>query len=191
MNSKAKKIVIVAAIAAVASAALAIGLAFALAPAPAFAAGHPWMFGPHRGFGPWNHAGPMMWQQGWNGNSFGYMTSGNESKANWTGTVSISSLKAGIIDTIKSNVKVDLADAASAAEKALGSGGRVGAITLAPVNGYLVYQAYGIDSSNNIHRLIIDVGKGNLLENNQINMATGYGLWHGSGMFGGSGGIWK
>ena len=182
-----KKVAIVASIAA-AAIALIIALVYVLAPIPTFAnGGGPFgMFTPHigsSGFGGAWHGGQgvNMWQAWHHNSNNGYnmimTTAGsNQSNENWTGTVSVQSLKSGIMDTVKSKVKVDIADAASTAQKALGNGGRIGIITLAPVNGYLVYQAYGIDSSNVVHRLIIDVGNGSTLDNTKINIANGVGI---------------
>ena|SRR5438105_1050700 len=180
--AKTRKIIIIGAIGAIVAAALAVGVNFALSPRPAFANA---MFGPQfGGFGPW-HAGqgPMMWQA-WHGGS-GFMMAGNQSRANWTGSVSVQSLKSGIIDTVKSKVKIDIVDAASIAEKSIGNGSKIGAITLAPVNGYVVYQAYGIDSSNQVHKLIIDVGNGTVLDNTRIDIPNGFGPWSNSGFGGG------
>lgn len=185
-----KKIAIVASIAVV-TIALIIALVYVLAPIPTFAnGGGPFgMSASHIGSsgfggGAW-HGGQgvvNMWQA-WHHNSnnvYNMMimtTAGsNQSNENWTGTVSVQSLKSGIMDTVKSKVKVDIADATSTAQKALGNGGRIGIITLAPVNGYLVYQAYGIDSSNVVHRLIIDVGNASMLDNTKINIANGVGI---------------
>ena len=173
-----RKVVIVAAI--TAAAAICIGLTFAVAPRVAFANSAPfWMYGQHaQGFGAW-HTGPgtMNWQ-GWHG---GYTLDGNVTKENWTGSLSTQSLQSTAIDSIKGKVKVDVVNAASTAEKTLGNESKIGAISLAPINGYLVYQAYGIDDSNNVHRIIIDVVSGNVLDNTKIDMASGIGPWFGSG----------
>jgi hypothetical protein len=194
MTLTKRKIAVIAGIGVGGVAALTVALLFVMTPIPAFANASPLgMLARHFGggnFGPWQGGpGVMMGWQAWhNQNSYYNMMglNGNQSKANWTGTVSVQSLRSGvmtgIIDTLKSKVKVDIVDAGSSAEKALGSGGRLGAISLAPVNGYLVYQAYGIDSSNNIHRLIIDVGNGNILADTRVdlagsNISGGVGPW--------------
>jgi len=173
-----RKVVIVAAIAAAAT--IGIGLTLSLSPRVAFANSAPfWMNAPHgQGFGAWQTGQrPMNWQ-GWQS---GYTMGGNGTKENWTGSLSIRSLQSIAIDSIKGKVKTDVVNAASAAEKTLGNESKIGAISLAPINGYLVYQAYGIDDSNNVHRIIIDVVSGNVLDNTKIDMASGIGPWFGRG----------
>ncbi len=174
MTLKTKRIIIVVIIAAVASAALAAGLAFALAPMQTFAIRYPFgMHGPHiGGFGAWQHMGQAstIWQ-GWTGSS-GFILDNESRNANWTGSVSIDSLRNNIIDLLKSKVKIDITDATTMAKKTLGSETRISDVMLAPVNGYLVYLVYGIDNSNNVHKLVIDVGNGNVLENSQIDNGT-------------------
>jgi hypothetical protein len=43
-----------------------------------------------------------------------------------------------------------------------------------------VYQAYGIDSSNGLHRVIVDVGSDNVLNSTKIEIANGSGVGLGS-----------
>jgi hypothetical protein len=86
-----------------------------------------------------------------------------------------------MIESIKSKVNVSVGEVESAAKQAIGEGSEVCCVTLAPVNRYLVFVAHGIDSSNNIHRVVVDAGNGQVLESAQVDMA---GPWkHGGGMW--------
>lgn len=96
------------------------------------------------------------------------------STGNWTGSVSINSINTQTIDAIKNKVKVSATDAAMAAEKSLGNGSRIRAVSITPVRGYLVYTILGTDSSNNIHTLFIDVGNGNILADQQIGHSNAF-----------------
>lgn len=92
------------------------------------------------------------------------------SDANWTGSVSVQSVRSDVIDVLRSKVNASVSDADSAATQALGEGSKVCCVTLAPVNGYLVYVVHGVDSSNNPYRIVIDAGNGNVLVKEQAEM---------------------
>lgn len=110
------------------------------------------------------------------------------STGNWTGSVSINSINTQTIDAIKDKVKVSATDAPIAAEKSLGNDSRINVISITPVRGYLVYTILGIDRSNNIHTLFVDVGNGNILADPQIGHSNAFfivdgpwGQWHQGG----------
>ena len=134
---------------------------------------------PISAFGPrtfWAHDG----YRGYFGH--GYFGEGMMSQnANWTGSVPIGSFGADMIESIKSKVNVSVGEVESAAKQAMGERSEVCCVTLAPVNGYLVFVALGIDSSNNIHRVLVDAGNGQVLDGAQVDMA---GHWkYGGGMW--------
>lgn len=57
-------------------------------------------------------------------------------------------------------------------------------VHLGIVNGYLVYIAHVVDSSNNIHRVIVDAGNGKILSATQLPFANALTQQGGRGMFG-------
>jgi hypothetical protein len=125
-----------------------------------------------------------FWAHDGNPGYFGYGHLGEGTmahNANWTGSVPIGSVGADMIESIKFKVNVSVGEVESAAKQAIGEGSEVCCVTLAPVNRYLVFVAHGIDSSNNIHRVVVDAGNGQVLESAQVDMA---GPWkHGGGMW--------
>jgi hypothetical protein len=162
-----KKTALIAIIAA--GAASAIVAAIVLSPLPAIAE-----FGPRFSMhgGPGNHGGGPFGHGGWYG----------DVEANWTGSVPLQSVRSDIIESVKTMANVSIADAASAAEQSIGDDGRVFSVSLAPSNGYLVYTAFGIDSSNNVHRVIVDAGNGEVLDSAQVDM-EGHWAAHKVGMW--------
>ncbi len=98
------------------------------------------------------------------------------STGNWTGSVSINSINTQTIDAIKDKVKVLANDAAMAPEKSLGNISRISAVSITHVRGYLVYTILGIDSSDNIHTLFVDVGNGNVLADQKIGQSNAFFL---------------
>ena len=79
---------------------------------------------------------------------------------NITGSIK---LKPAIFNSIASQIKISLSDAAASAQNELGNNSRVVAGHLDIVNGYLIYTICAIDPDMNIHRLIVDAGNGNVL----------------------------
>jgi len=63
---------------------------------------------------------------------------------------------------IQPKANVSLSDASTSAEKAVGANSHVISAHLGIVNGFLVYVAHVVDTNNNIHRVIIDAGNGEL-----------------------------
>ena len=93
-------------------------------------------------------------------------TSFGPQNQNWTGSISLFS---PIIDAFKSKVHITLSDATTNAIKAVQGGGGSNSSAVAafihPERGFLVYDVFVLDSSNNIHRAIVDSGNGKVLSN--------------------------
>ncbi len=168
-----KKTLAIGIVAAAGIAAVIAAANFAQARANMYGSGY-WMHGGppgHFGAQPYGHFGGMAYQG---------------SDANWTGSVPVESVRNEVIETIKSKVTVSVSEAESVAAGSIGDGSQVFSVALAPVNGYIVYVVHGIDSSNNLHRVIVDAGNGNVLDSAQVDMA-GHGSWkahaYGTGMW--------
>jgi hypothetical protein len=88
---------------------------------------------------------------------------------NWTGSISLAS---PILDMFKSKVHTTLNDATTSALNAVGGGSNSSAVAafIHPENGFLVYNILVLDSSNNIHRVIVDPGNGKVLSNQPMSM---------------------
>lgn len=142
----------------------AILLAVALVPNPVSA------FGPAR----WMHGG------GYGGFGPGYFGPGAMYEGNWTGSVPVQSIRDEMIQSIKQKVNITVSEAESAAKESLGAGSEIFSVTLAPLNGYLVYAVHGIDGSNEMVKVIVDAGNGEVLESGQVEMG-GFGQWKGHG----------
>ena len=104
------------------------------------------------------------------------MSSGLQNQ-NWTGSISLFS---PILDAFKSKIHTTLNNATTSALNAVVGGGRGGGGTssnasavaafIHPENGFLVYDVFVLDSSNNIHRVIVDPGNGKVLSNQQMSL---------------------
>jgi hypothetical protein len=116
---------------------------------------------------------PNTQQQQQNPYSMSSMTSGLQNQ-NRTGSISLFS---PIIDAFKSKIHTTLNDATTNAINVVSGGGAgsnasagaVGAF-IHPENGFLVYSVFVLDSSNNIHKVIVDPGNGKVLSNQQMSM---------------------
>src|SRR5919206_1020175 len=88
---------------------------------------------------------------------------------NWTGSISLAS---PILDMFKSKVHTTLNDATTSALNAVGGGSNSSAVAafIHPENGFLVYNILVLDSSNIIHRVIVDPGNGKVLSNQPMSM---------------------
>jgi hypothetical protein len=131
------------------------------------------------------------------------MSSGLQNQ-NWTGSIS---LFRPILDMFKSKVHTTLNGATTNAINSVGGGARSNASAVAafihPENGFLVYDVLVLDSSNNIHRVIVDPGNGKVLSNQQMSMMEMMSMMHPSmgmrgmmmggasmGMMGAQDGVW-
>jgi uncharacterized membrane protein YkoI len=99
------------------------------------------------------------------------MNSGLRSQ-NWTGSISLFS---PILDAFKSKIHTTLNCAITIAINSVGgtgTGSNASAVAafIHPENGFLVYDVFVLDSSNNIHRVIVDPGNGKVLSNQQMSM---------------------
>ncbi len=101
-------------------------------------------------------------------NSMMSMSSGLQNQ-NWTGSISLFS---PILDAFKSKVHTTLNAATISALNAVGGGTNASAVAafIHPERGFLVYDVIVLDSSNNIHRVIVDPGNGRILSNQQMSL---------------------
>ena len=106
------------------------------------------------------------------------MSSGLQNQ-NWTGSISLFS---PILDMFKSKVHTTLNDATTNAINSVGGGAGSNASAVAafihPENGFLVYNVFVLDSSNNIHRVIVDPENGKVLSNQQMSMMEMMSMMH-------------
>jgi Zn-dependent metalloprotease len=87
-------------------------------------------------------------------------------------------LKSTILNSIASQIKVSLSDAAATAEKQVGNNTHAVAGHLGVSNGYLVYTISISDPDANIHWVVIDAGNGKVLSSLKL-------PWQNMMMFGG------
>jgi uncharacterized membrane protein YkoI len=88
----------------------------------------------------------------------------------WTGSTSLFN---PILDAIKSKIHTTLNDATTDAINAIGGAGSNSTALAAfihPENGSLVYDVLVLDSSNNIHRVIVDSRNGKVISNLPLSM---------------------
>jgi hypothetical protein len=125
-----------------------------------------------------------------------YSMSTSPSSQNWAGSISLFS---PILDAFKSKIHTTLNNATASALNTVGGGSNASAVAafIHPENGFLVYDVYVLDSSNNIHRVIVDPGNGRVLSNQPMSMMDIMTMAHpsmgvlmggpGMGMMGGPG----
>src|ERR687886_57198 len=99
------------------------------------------------------------------------MSSGLQNQnQNWTGSISLFS---PILDPLKSKMHTTLNNAITNALNAVGGiGSNASAVAafIHPENGFLVYNVFVLDSSNIIHKVIVDPGNGRILTNQQMSL---------------------
>jgi uncharacterized membrane protein YkoI len=106
---------------------------------------------------------------------------------NITGSVSLAPL---IAKAIASRVNVSLVNAATIAEKAVGTNAHAVSVRLAAVHGFLVYRALVVDSNYGFHTVLVDAGNGKVLSSAQLsiaNMLMHRGMLMRNGIMSGSG----
>jgi hypothetical protein len=111
------------------------------------------------------------------------MSSGLQNQnQNWTGSISLFS---PILDAFKSKVHTTLNTAITTAISAVGgaaagSNSSAGAVAafIHPENGFLVYDVFVLDSSNIIHRVIVDPGNGKVLSNQPMSLMDIMSMMH-------------
>ena len=93
----------------------------------------------------------------------------SSSSRNWTGSISLFS---PIIDAYKSKIHTTLNDATTNAIKAVAGGSNSSAVAafIHPEGGFLVYDVFVLDPSNNIHRVIVDPGNGKVLSTQRMSI---------------------
>ena len=93
-----------------------------------------------------------------------------------------------IAKAIASQVHVNLANASTTAEKAIGTNAHSVAVRIGVVHGFLVYKALVVDSSNNFHGVPVDPGNGKVIVSTPMSFAammrSGTGMMMGPGMMG-------
>jgi hypothetical protein len=97
---------------------------------------------------------------------------------NWTGSISLFS---PLLDMFKSKIHTTLNDATTSAINSVrGAGSNASAVAafIHPENGFLVYDVFVLDSSNNIHRVIVDPGNGKVLSNQQMSIMEMMSMMH-------------
>jgi len=111
--------------------------------------------------------------------------------ANWTSSVSLFS---PMIDAIKAKIHTTLNDATTNALKTVGGGSNTSAVAafIHPERGFLVYDVFVLDSNDNVHRVLVDPGNGNVLSNQPMSLMDMMAMMHpamdmGMGMMGGPG----
>jgi hypothetical protein len=110
-------------------------------------------------------------------NPYSMGTSLGSQNQNWTGSISLFS---PIIDAFKSKIHTTLNDAATSALNAVGGGSNVSAVAafIHPERGFLVYDVFVLDPSNNIHRVIVDPGNGKVLSNRPMSLGDMMSMAH-------------
>jgi hypothetical protein len=85
-----------------------------------------------------------------------------------------------ILDAFKSKIHTTLNDATTNAIKAVGGGSNSSAVAafIHPERGFLVYDVFVLDSSNNIHRVIVDPGNGKVLSNQPMSWMDTMSMMH-------------
>ena len=107
------------------------------------------------------------------------MNSGLQNQ-NWTGSISLFS---PILDAFKSKIHTTLNDATTSAISAVGgSNASALAAFIHPERGFLVYNVFVLDSSNNIHSVIVDPGNGRVLSNQPMSLMEMMFMIHHSSM---------
>ncbi len=145
----------------------------------------------------------MIWPNNYNNNAIAQLSSSSTMRPfsmhmssplqnqNWTGSISLAS---PILDMFKSKIHTTLSDATTSALNAVGGGSNSSAVAafIHPENGFLVYNVLVLDSSNNVHRVLVDPGNGKVLSNQPMSMMEMMFMMHpsmgmGSMMMGGGG----
>jgi hypothetical protein len=87
------------------------------------------------------------------------------SLSNWTGSIRVSNALSQII---QSKVHTTLSDAATSAEKLVGTNSHATSANLREERGYFVYAVMVKDGYNNSHKVIVDPGNGKVLFTKQM-----------------------
>jgi hypothetical protein len=114
-----------------------------------------------------------------NNNSFmGSSFEGDGNKDTWTSSVSIFQ---PIINLFKSVIQVSINDAITAAEGSVGENSTTIAAFLHPEGQYVVYNVITLDSSGTVHKVLVDPGNGDVLDDRQMSFMDLMMTIHGKG----------
>jgi hypothetical protein len=75
-----------------------------------------------------------------------------------------------LINSIASQIKVSLSDAAAIVQNQAGNKSNVVAAHLDVANGYLTYTVIAVDHDANIHKFVIDAGNGKVLSSSKLSL---------------------
>jgi len=115
--------------------------------------------------------------------SMGSSPSADEKEQDWTSSVSMFQ---PIVNAFKSLIKVDINQAVTSAENAVGANATTIAAYLHPEKQYIVYNVLTLDSSGVAHKVLVDPGNGNVLDDKKMSFMELMKLVHGGGgMMGG------
>ena len=103
----------------------------------------------------------------------------HETKEKHNNLTSSVSIFQPIINAFKSMIKVDITDAVTAAQGAVGDNATTIAAFLHPQKQYIVYTVIGPDSSGTPHKVIVDPGNGNVLKDKKTSFMELMMLVHG------------
>ena len=100
-------------------------------------------------------------------------------KSNWTGSVNISNVIRESFDPL---IKLSLSEAITSAETNIGNETSAVAAFMHPVKGYLVYVIYLLNNQNDVTKVIIDVGTGEILTTKKMTIEEMMYNFHHGGM---------
>ena len=75
-----------------------------------------------------------------------------------------------LINSIASQIKVSLSDAASIVQNQSGNNSKAVTAHLDVANGYLTYTVIAVDPDGNIHKFVIDAGNGSVLSSSRVSL---------------------
>lgn len=88
-------------------------------------------------------------------------------KGNWTGSIEINSVIRNAFDPL---IQITLSDASLSAEKHIGENASTIAAFIHPSNGYLVYMTYVLNGNDEITKVIVDAGNGQIIHSKQMSI---------------------
>jgi hypothetical protein len=75
-----------------------------------------------------------------------------------------------LINSIASQIKISLSDAAAIVQNQAGNNSNVVAAHLDVANGYLTYTVVAVDPDANIHKFVVDAGNGKVLSSSELSL---------------------
>jgi len=101
-----------------------------------------------------------------------------DKEQSWTSSVSVFQ---PIVNAFKSLIKVDINQAVTSAENAVGTNATTIAAYLHPEKQYIVYNVLTLDSSGVAHKILVDPGNGNVLADKKMSFMELMKQVHGDG----------